>query len=123
IVYARTRNDCEELAALLVSRGVDAVHYHAGIADRAGVQDRFMRGDVRVIVATIAFGMGIDKPDIRFIIHFGLPDSLEAYYQEAGRAGRDGQPAHCVLLYSSSDKSRLTRNANRDALTIEFLRE
>ena len=122
IVYARTRRDCEELAALLVSHGIDAVHYHAGISDRAGVQDRFMRGDVRVIVATIAFGMGIDKADIRFIVHFGLPDSLEAYYQEAGRAGRDGEAAHCVLFYATSDKGRLTRNTNRDALTIEYLR-
>jgi ATP-dependent DNA helicase RecQ len=122
VVYARTRQRCEELANLLRQQGVQAEHYHAGIEDRAGVQDRFIRGQTRVIVATIAFGMGINKPDIRFIIHYGLPNSLEAYYQEIGRAGRDGETAHCVLLHTSSDKITLTRLANDSALSLDFLR-
>lgn len=122
IVYARTRQNCEEIADLLRRQGVDATHYHAGIDNRALVQDNFMSGRTRLIVATVAFGMGVDKPDIRFILHYGLPDSVEAYYQEAGRAGRDGQPAHCVLLHSASDKTTLNRHANQDVVTIEFLR-
>ena len=97
IVYATSREKCEDLAALLRRRGVKAIHYHAGIADRAAAQDRFMSGEARVVVATVAFGMGVDKSDVRFIVHYNPPKALENYYQEAGRAGRDGQPARCEV--------------------------
>jgi ATP-dependent DNA helicase RecQ len=123
IIYARTRQRCEELAALLRRQGVEADHYHAGIEQRDAAQERFMRGEIRVVVATIAFGMGIDKPDIRFIIHYGLPDAVESYYQEIGRAGRDGQPAHCILLHTTGDKAMLTQHARADALETAFLRQ
>jgi ATP-dependent DNA helicase RecQ len=122
VVYVRSRDGCEEVAAHLRQRGVVAEHYHAQIADRSGVQDRFMRGAARVLVATVAFGMGIDKANVRAIIHYNLPQSVEAYYQEAGRAGRDGLPARCVLLYASADKGQLTSWLRDQALSKDYLR-
>jgi ATP-dependent DNA helicase RecQ len=122
IVYARTRHKCEQLAQELRASGVDAVHYHAGIEDRAAVQDQFMADGARVVVATIAFGMGIDKADVRFIIHYHPPKALENYYQEAGRAGRDGLLARCILFYTPGDKGTLSRFNRREALDVEFLR-
>ncbi|HEX6708802.1 MAG TPA: ATP-dependent DNA helicase RecQ [Rubrobacter sp.] len=111
IVYATTRKECEELAAGLRRSGVDAAAYHAGMgsADRANVQERFMTDEVGVVVATIAFGMGVDKPNVRFVIHSSVPGSLPAYIQESGRAGRDGESAECVVLYRGADLGRRKR--------------
>ena len=107
IVYVSTIKDCEEVTERLESLGFSAARYHGrlGARERKRTQDRFMAGELRVIVATNAFGMGIDKPDIRFVVHYNLPGTLEAYYQEAGRAGRDGEPARCVLLYQAEDRN------------------
>lgn len=105
IIYAATRQDTETIAEALSQKGITARAYHAGLKpkDRDAIQNAFMDGEITVIVATIAFGMGIDKPDIRYVVHHSISDSLDSYYQEIGRAGRDGEPAEALLLYDPSD--------------------
>ena len=106
IIYCFSRQGTEDLASRLSGRGFGALPYHAGLEDdvRRETQERFLRGDAPIIVATIAFGMGVDKPDVRLVVHHDLPKSVEGYYQETGRAGRDGNPSECVLFYSYRDK-------------------
>ena len=111
IIYCLSRKRVEEMANLLTINGIKALPYHAGLdaKTRAENQDRFLMEDVDVIVATIAFGMGIDKPDVRFVIHFDIPKSIEGYYQETGRAGRDGEPSDCITFYSYKDIQKLEK--------------
>ena len=118
VVYSATRNSTERVAAFLKQQGMAVEHFHAGLGaeDKKDVQERFRTGDLRVIAATNAFGMGIDKPDIRLVVHCDIPGSLENYLQEAGRAGRDRADANCVLLYAADDVERQFQLAARSRL-------
>ena len=125
IVYTRNRKRTRELAEMLVTNNITATFYHAGLANEAKDQRQksWLNGENRVMVATNAFGMGIDKPDVRIVIHADVPDSPEAYFQEAGRAGRDGNKAYAVLLYAKSDKTTLNKRITDTFPDKEYIRE
>jgi ATP-dependent DNA helicase RecQ len=125
IVYVRSRKRCKEVAELLVANDISADFYHAGLTDelRDKKQTSWTIGETRVIVATNAFGMGIDKSEVRFVIHWDIPDSIENYFQESGRVGRDGKPAFAVLLYSPADKSRLIDTIRKKFPAIEKIKD
>ena len=124
IIYTRSRKKTREIAEMLIKNHVSADYYHAGLDydTREMKQDRWQQGDKRVMVSTNAFGMGIDKADVRFVIHYDLPDTIEAYYQEAGRAGRDGKRAYAVLLYNKGDRSRAADRVRRNFPKIKDIK-
>ena len=125
IVYVRSRKKTEELAAFLSSNGVSASYYHAGLASetRAQRQAEWKSGTIRVMVCTNAFGMGIDKPDVRFVVHFDVPDSPEAYFQEIGRGGRDGKRSYAVMFWNASDIRRLKQTASVSFPGLEYIED
>lgn len=123
IVYTRSRKGTSEVAEKLRQEGFTALHYHAGLSDidKDVRQKAWQNDEVRIMVATNAFGMGIDKPDVRVVVHMDLPDSVEAYFQEAGRGGRDGKPAYAVLLYNRSDHGKMLRRIPETFPTKEYI--
>ena len=125
IVYTRNRKRTREIAELLVNNGITATFYHAGLNNdvKDQRQKSWLTGESRTMVATNAFGMGIDKPDVRIVIHIDMPDSPEAYFQEAGRAGRDGQKAYAVLLYAQSDKTTLNKRISDTFPDKDYIRK
>ena len=125
IIYCLSRKEVEDLAKTLQVNNIKAKPYHAGMdsATRSATQDAFLKDEIDVIVATIAFGMGIDKPDVRVVIHYDCPDSIEAYFQEAGRAGRDGLKAYAVLLYDQSDRRKLDKRIIDNFPDKDYIRD
>lgn len=125
IVYVRSRKRTEELAALLNANGIMASFYHAGLGQdsRSDRQERWKKDEIRVMVCTNAFGMGIDKPDVRFVVHFDVPDSPEAYFQEAGRGGRDGKRSFAVLLWNAADTKRMHQIASVSFPSLEYIED
>lgn len=125
IVYVRSRKKCREVAEMLAKEGINADYYHAGLSDetRDKKQASWTTGETRIIVSTNAFGMGIDKAEVRFVVHWDIPDSIENYFQESGRAGRDGKPAFAVMLFSQSDKSRLTDSIRKKFPPVEKIKD
>jgi len=125
IVYVRSRKKTEELSAFLAASGISASYYHAGLGQdsRSERQTKWKNGQIRVMVCTNAFGMGIDKPDVRFVVHFDVPDSPEAYFQEAGRGGRDGKRSFAVLLWNAADVSRLRQLATVSFPSLEYIED
>lgn len=125
IVYVRNRKKTEELAAFLAANGISSSYYHAGLGtdSRTDRQEKWKSDKIRVMVCTNAFGMGIDKPDVRFVVHFDVPDSPEAYFQEAGRGGRDGKRSFAVLLWNSTDIKRLRQIASVSFPSLEYIED
>ena len=125
IVYVRSRKRCREIAGLLIREGISADYYHAGLSDdlRDRKQGAWTNGETRVIVSTNAFGMGIDKAEVRFVVHWDIPDSVENYFQESGRVGRDNKQAFAVLLYSDADKGKLTDSIKKKFPPVERIKD